>query len=376
MAPVRLDAGKAVVELTDMALAGARNQPKAGSANDRLGDDWSANDRIAAGQRVLRAESDALVEIARALNEPDLGQAFAHAVALVAGITQAAPGGRVVVSGMGKSGQIARKLAATLASTGTPAFYVHPGEASHGDLGMIGRDDIVLALSNSGETAELSDVLNYIKRHGIKMVAITAGRESTLAEVADCPLVLPKADEACPMGLAPTTSTTMMLGLGDALAIAVMEHRGFTAARFRDLHPGGALGRKLLRVQDLMHTDQAMPLIGEDAVVGDAILEMTAKSFGCVGVTDGAGALVGIITDGDLRRHMTPGKTPGLLAQTAKQIMTGAPRTIPGEALAAEALQQMNGSGKPITSLFVVGDEQARPVGILHIHDCLRAGID
>ena len=364
-----------------MALAGARKQRKPGGDAT----DWSPNDLIAAGQRVLRAESDALVAIARALNEPDLGEAFARAVALVAETTgdasagAAAKPGRVVVSGMGKSGQIARKLAATLASTGTPAFYVHPGEASHGDLGMIGRGDIVLALSNSGETAELSDVLNYTKRHGIKMIAITGGRDSTLAQVADCPLVLPPSEEACPMGLAPTTSTTMMLGIGDALAIAVMDHRGFTAANYRELHPGGALGRKLLRVQDLMHTDDAIPLIGAAAPVGDAILEMTAKSFGCVGVTDGDGVLIGIITDGDLRRHMTPGATAGLLEQPAGQVMTPAPRTIRGAALAAEALQQMNtGGARPITSLFVVADDAgdgARPVGILHIHDCLRAGI-
>lgn len=371
-----------------MALAGARNQPKASNPEGTR----AGNDSIAAGQRVLRAESDALLDIARALNEPDLGSAFAEAVAMIASATgdvAAAPddgptrSGRVVVSGMGKSGQIARKLAATLASTGTPAFYVHPGEASHGDLGMIGRSDVVLALSNSGETAELSDVLNYTKRHGIKMVAITGGRESTLAQVADCPLVFPTAEEACPMGLAPTTSTTMMLGLGDALAIAIMEHRGFTTANYRELHPGGALGRKLLRVQDLMHADEAMPLIGDDEVVSEAILEMTAKRFGCVGVVDNDGSLVGIITDGDLRRNMTPELTGGLLSQATKDVMTAAPRTIRGDALAVEALQKMNAGGaRPITSLFVVAKEQpagtpiGRPIGIVHIHDCLRAGID
>ncbi len=335
---------------------------------------------IAAGVRLLQAESAALSGLAATL-----GTAFEDSVALIAEATvstmapdrgTAAAGNRVVVTGMGKAGIIARKLVATLASTGTPALHVHPGEASHGDLGMIGRGDVVLALSNSGETAELSDLLNYCKRHGNKIVAITADVGSTLAELADVALILPETEEACPMGLAPTTSTTMMLGLGDALAIAVLEQRDFTAADFHVLHPGGALGRKLLRVQDLMHAGDRVPVIGADAPVSEAILVMTEKSLGCVGVVDDGGSLVGIVTDGDLRRHMAV----DLLQQRTAEVMTATPQTIAPEALAVEALRQMNGGPtKPITSLFVVDSANKRgsmrPVGIVHIHDCLRAGI-
>jgi arabinose-5-phosphate isomerase len=312
---------------------------------------------IEAAQRVLRLESEAL----RALSDT-LDERFSHAVSLLAEAT-----GRVIVTGMGKSGHIARKIAATLASTGTPAHYVHPGEASHGDLGMITAADAVLALSNSGETPELSDLLVYCKRFAIPLIAITGRAGSTLCEAANVCLLLPPVAEACPMGLAPTTSTTATLALGDALAVALLERRGFTAEDFQVLHPGGKLGRTLLRVSDLMHTGDELPLIGSDAAMSDALLKMTAKRFGCVGVLGPRGRLRGIITDGDLRRHMSA----DLLAQPVSTVMTANPKTIRPQALAAEALGMMNANN--ITSLFVV--EHGAPRGIVHVHDCLRAGI-
>jgi arabinose-5-phosphate isomerase len=306
---------------------------------------------------VLRLAAEGIQALARQLDER-----FVAALDRIA----AAPG-RVIVTGMGKSGHVARKIAATLASTGTPAQFVHPAEASHGDLGMITRSDVVLALSNSGETEELSDVLAYARRYGIPVVAMTRGEDSSLADAADVVLLLPAIPEACPMGLAPTTSTTAMLALGDALAVALLERRGFTAQDFQVLHPRGALGKRLLRVTDLMHGGDAMPLIDPETRMGEAILVITAKRFGCAGVVEG-GRLLGIITDGDLRRHMGT----GLFDQAAARIMTPTPVTIRPQALAAEALGLMN--ARAITSLFVVEDE--RPVGILHIHDCLQAGVD
>ncbi|HCP01292.1 MAG: KpsF/GutQ family sugar-phosphate isomerase [Alphaproteobacteria bacterium] len=275
--------------------------------------------------------------------------------------------GRAAVTGMGKSGHIARKISSTLSSTGTPSFYVHPGEASHGDLGMITHDDVVIALSNSGETPELNDVIDYCRRFSVPLIAITGRTQSTLAENSDCTLLLPAVDEACTMGLAPTTSTTAMLALGDALAIALLDRRGFTAEDFQVLHPGGQLGHNLLRVADLMHHKTDLPLIDAESMVGDAILIMTTKGFGCAGVVDAAGQLAGIITDGDLRRHMSD----TLLQLTCGHIMTPNPKTIRAQALASEALGLMNAS--QITSLFVAEDR--KPTGILHIHDCLRAGI-
>jgi arabinose-5-phosphate isomerase len=312
---------------------------------------------IEAAQRVLRLESEALRSMAGALDER-----FSAAVTLLIGAT-----GRVIVSGMGKSGHVARKIAATLASTGTPSHYVHPGEASHGDLGMITPNDAVLAISNSGETPELSDLLVYCKRFAIPLLAITGRAGSTLCEAADVCLVLPPVAEACPMGLAPTTSTTATLALGDALAVALLERRGFTAEDFQVLHPGGKLGRGLLRVSDLMHSGAELPLVDAATRMADALLTMTNKRFGCVGVLDGDGRLCGIITDGDLRRKMAD----DLLAQPVTAVMTARPKTIRPNALAAEALGMMNANN--ITSLFVVEDEQPR--GILHVHDCLRAGI-
>lgn len=316
---------------------------------------------IDAARRVLRIEADALKAIDHAL-AGRFGTAFAAAVDRLIAVS-----GRVVVTGMGKSGHIARKIAATLASTGTPALFVHPGEASHGDLGMITAKDGVLALSNSGETAELHDLIGYTRRFGIPLVAMTGEKGGTLAQEADTALRLPAAPEACPMGLAPTTSTSMMLALGDALAVALIERRGFGAPDFQVLHPGGKLGRRLLRVSELMHTGDRLPLIGPDASMGEAVLVMSEKALGCVGVIGDDGRLVGIVTDGDLRRHMAP----DLMAGRVGTVMTPSPRTIRPQALAAEALGLMN--ARTITSLFVVDDD--RPVGVLHIHDCLRAGI-
>jgi len=272
-----------------------------------------------------------------------------------------------VVSGMGKSGHVATKIAATLASTGAPALFVHPAEASHGDLGMITAEDALLLLSNSGETAELADLLQFAKRRGIPVVGITGRAGSTLSEAASVALVLPEAPEACPLGLAPTTSTTLMLALGDALSVALLERKGFTAEDFQVFHPGGKLGRRLLRVRDIMHQGEGVPVIAAAAAMAEALIVMTGKGFGCVGALDEEGRLVGIITDGDLRRHMGD----GLLRRAVGEVMTARPRTIRPAAFAAEALAVMN--ERKITSLFAI--EDGRPVGILHVHDCLRAGL-
>ncbi|HLI10907.1 MAG TPA: KpsF/GutQ family sugar-phosphate isomerase [Alphaproteobacteria bacterium] len=320
------------------------------------------NADLAAAQRVLRLEAAALDQLAATLDG-----AFTAATARLHAVR-----GRIVVTGMGKSGHIARKIAATLASTGTPALFVHPAEASHGDLGMVTREDAVLALSNSGETNELADLVAYTRRFAIPLIAVTGRAQSSLAEAADIALILPSAPEACPLGLAPTTSTTLMLALGDALAIALLERKGFSAEEFQVLHPGGNIGRRLLRVSDIMHTGDEIPLTSPEASMSEAILVMTRKHFGCVGVLDGAGRLIGIITDGDLRRHMGA----ELLDKRAAEVMTRGPQTIRPRALAAEALGLMNSRGidnRGITSLFVV--EEGRPIGILHIHDCLRAGV-
>jgi arabinose-5-phosphate isomerase len=319
-------------------------------------DDQTAND-LAAGGRVLRAATAALEKLI-----DGLGPAFSLALDQLQAVR-----GRVIVTGMGKSGHIAAKIAATMASTGAPAQFVHPGEASHGDLGMITAADAVIALSKSGETVELGDLVNHTRRFGIPLVAITAGRGSALAEAADVVLFIPDLPEACPMGLAPTTSTTAMLAMGDALAVALLERRGFSAADFRLLHPGGSLGQKLRRVSDLMHGGASMPSVGEDATMAEALIEMTAKRLGCVGVLTSEGALAGIITDGDLRRHMSP----DLLRHGVGDLMTRTPVTIKPSALLVEALALMN--ERAITKLFVV--EQGRAVGVLDVHDCLRVGV-
>jgi len=275
--------------------------------------------------------------------------------------------GRVIVTGMGKSGHVGRKIAATLASTGTPAFFVHAADASHGDLGMITSDDVLLVLSWSGETEELKELINYSRRFRIALIAVTVNAESTLGKAADIVLMLPQAREACPHNLAPTTSSLMQLALGDALAIALLESRGFTAVDFGVFHPRGRLGAALKFVRDVMHPGAAVPVIGQDALMSAAIVEMSAKGFGCVAVTDSAGRLAGVITDGDLRRHMRD----DLLQAPVREVMTASPKTVRPEQLASEALEIINAS--KITALIVV--ESDRPVGILHFHDLLRAGV-
>lgn len=321
----------------------------------------STTDLLATGQRVIRREAEALSALAGAL-----GDSFSKAVELLM-----AARGRVIVSGMGKSGHIARKIAATFASTGTPAHFVHPAEASHGDLGMVAEGDVLIVLSNSGETPELADILAHAKRFSIPLVGI-AGREgSTLMRQADVGLLLPQVPEACETGIVPTTSTTMTLALGDALAIALMEHRAFTPDHFRLFHPGGKLGARLLKVGDLMHPNP--PLVPEGMAMGDTLVEISRNGFGVVGVTDTDGLLTGIITDGDLRRHLD-----GLMTRKAGDVMTRGPRTIGPEALAGEALAVMN--DRKITCLLVTEtdtgtDTGRRAIGILHVHDCLRAGL-
>ncbi len=309
---------------------------------------------------VLRTEAAGLTALADSLDDR-----FAQAVDLLA-----AAKGRIVVSGMGKSGHVGRKIAATLASTGTPALFVHPAEASHGDLGMIVPGDVVLTLSNSGETAELAHLVAHGRRHGMPLIAITTRAESSLAKDADIALLLPAAAEACPNGLAPTTSTTMQMALGDALAVALLTRRGFTAADFSRIHPGGSIGGKLRRVRELMHAGDDMPLAPPDMPMDRALLIITEKRFGCLGVTDSSGRLAGIVTDGDLRRSMGP----DLLSRNVADLMTRSPRTIGPDALAAEALHVMNARERPVTALFVV-DPEGAPLGILHIHDLLRAGL-
>ncbi|MBF0250328.1 MAG: KpsF/GutQ family sugar-phosphate isomerase [Alphaproteobacteria bacterium] len=319
--------------------------------------DSKADRDLLSARQVLKTEAQALDALSASLDGP-----FVEALDLIEKSS-----GRVIVTGMGKSGHVANKIAATLASTGQPAFFVHPAEASHGDLGMILLDDVVIALSNSGETSELSDIIAYTRRHRIGLVAMTGRAGSTLAEAADVALVIPDSPEACPMGLAPTTSTTVMLALGDALAVCLLERKGFTAQDFHDYHPGGKLGQRLLKVANLMHGGDEIPLIGQDAPMSAALIEMTAKSFGVVGVRDADGRLAGIITDGDLRRHMSK----DLLDRMAGDVMTAGGVTVLPSDIASEALAIMN--ERKITTLFCV--EDGKPVGILHIHDCLRAGV-
>ncbi|HEY0275248.1 MAG TPA: KpsF/GutQ family sugar-phosphate isomerase [Paenirhodobacter sp.] len=309
---------------------------------------------LAIARQVIADEETGLHQLAAGLDD-----SFAAAVETILRAK-----GRVIVSGMGKSGHIARKIAATLASTGTPAQFVHPAEASHGDLGMVTQDDVALMLSNSGETPELADLIAHTRRFRIPLIGVASRADSTLLRQSDVALVLPKAPEADGTGVVPTTSTTMTLALGDALAVALMKHRQFTPEQFRTFHPGGKLGARLSTVANLMHDD--VPLVALDAPMSDTLLMMTHKGFGVVGVTDTAGHLAGIITDGDLRRHMD-----GLLSHAAAEVMTRNPRTITPDALAEAAVAVMNEF--KITSLFVVRD--ATPVGIIHIHDCLRAGV-
>lgn len=277
--------------------------------------------------------------------------------------------GRVIVTGMGKSGHVAQKIAATLASTGTPSFFIHPSEASHGDLGMVTLEDVVIAISNGGESKELSDILLYCKRFGIPLIAITKNPKSSLGQNSDLILKLPDNGEACPLGLAPTSSTTATMVMGDLLAINLMERKGFSETDYKQRHPGGKLGAILRKVSDLMHADEEMPLVREDSLMQEALIEMTAKMLGCVGIIDKDGNLIGMITDGDLRRWMSP----TLMTEKVTTVMTKNPKTIRPNALATEAVKTMNTTGKGITNLFVV--EGSKPIGLIHIHDCLRAGV-
>ena len=317
--------------------------------------------------RTLGLERAGIAAVEAALLDSTSGLAaqFDAAVALV---TRAS--GRLIVTGMGKSGHVGRKIAATLASTGTPAYFVHPGEASHGDLGMIQAGDAILALSWSGETAELADIITYSRRYGVALIAITSGSDSALGREADVCLCLPKSEEACPNGLAPTTSTTMQLAMGDALAVALLEARGFTAQDFRQFHPGGKLGAKLSFVRDIMHKEEAIPLAPMGARMEEALIEMTGKRFGCVGVVDGEGRLVGIITDGDLRRRMKV--SHDLLAEKVEQVMTPRPMTISPDTMAAEALALLNQTKR---SVVLVVDQGLKPVGVIHLHDLYRVGV-
>jgi arabinose-5-phosphate isomerase len=320
--------------------------------------------------RTLDLECDGLSALRAAL-EHELGAAFAAAVAMIA-----AAAGRVIVTGIGKSGHVGQKVAATLASTGTPAFFVHPSEASHGDLGMVRPEDVIVALSWNGEAVELRNIVNYSRRFRVPLIAVTSRADSTLAKQSDVLLELPRAKEACPHGLAPTTSTTMQVAIGDCLAIALLERRGFTAQDFKMFHPGGSLGAQLKFVSDIMRTGDSLPLVPEGRVMAEAIVTMTEKSLGCLGVIDADGGLIGMITDGDLRRHMGP----GLLQARVEEIMTRTPKTLPPDTLASAALEQINSlrrgdATRPpgVTQIFIVDD--GKPVGIVHVHDLLRAGV-
>ena len=311
---------------------------------------------LATARRVISDEAKALEMLAGSLD-----QRFCDAVDLIHKTK-----GRVIVSGMGKSGHIARKIAATLSSTGTPAYFVHPAEASHGDLGMLTRQDVVLALSNSGETPELAAIIAFTRRFGIPLIGVASNANSTLILQSDIAILLPDEKEVCPMGLAPTTSTTMTLALGDAIAVALMQEQGITPSQYSDFHPGGKLGARLVKVRELMHEDP--PLIDEQTPMGEALVAMSQKGFGTVGVTNASGELIGAITDGDLRRNMD-----GLMDLSAQDVMTKNPRTIEPEQLAQEALAVMAGK---ITCLFVVEPgKEKKTAGIIHIHDCLRAGV-
>jgi arabinose-5-phosphate isomerase len=316
---------------------------------------------IESALRTLATEAEGVNAIAAAL-QTDLASSFNAAVDLIKNAK-----GRLIITGLGKSGHIGRKIAATFASTGTPSFFVHAAEASHGDLGMITADDVVMALSWSGETAELRNLINYSRRFRIPLIALTSDSESTLGTAADAVIALPKAREACPNNLAPTTSSLMQLAIGDALAVALLESRGFSATDFSVLHPSGKLGAMLKFVRDLMHTDASVPVRPLGTKMSDALVEMTSKGFGCVAITDARGTVVGIVTDGDLRRHMRP----DLMTLSVDEVMSKNPKTISPDLLASEALEILNAS--KITALIVTQDKT--PVGIVHLHDILRAGV-
>lgn len=316
-------------------------------------------DVLAVGRDVLQTEAAALVDLKDSLDD-----SFVRAVEALANAK-----GRVIVTGMGKSGHIAHKIAASMSSLGTTAYFVHPGEASHGDLGMIEPDDVVIALSNSGDSPELSDIIAFCHRFNITLIGMTGRREGALAKRSHIVLCLPPLKEACPFGLAPTTSTTLMLALGDALAIALLEKRHFSKEQYKMRHPGGKLGKLMLNAADLMHSGDEMPLVSAETKMADALIVMTEKSLGCVGVVDENGDLQGIVTDGDLRRKMSA----DLLTRTAGEIMTPHPRSVSKDTSAADTVRIMNTTGKGITGLFVLDGK--KPVGFVHVHDCLRAGV-
>lgn len=318
-----------------------------------------SQDDLMEARRVLHLEADALCQLAQSLDH-----SFEGALNLLMQTK-----GRVILSGIGKSGHIARKIASTFSSTGTPSFFVHPSEASHGDLGMITPEDTLIVLSLSGRTAELMDIINYSKRFDIPLIAITCKKESLLSKAGKYTLLLPSSPEACPMGLAPTTSTTLMLALGDALAVTLLKRKGFSERDFKNFHPGGHLGNKLLYVHDIMRPYEELPLVFKETLMSEALVVMTEKGFGCIGVLNEIKELVGIITDGDLRRHMNP----SLLSSTVKEIMTSSPKTIFASSFAAEALGLMN--RKSITNLFVLEEKTGQLVGLLRLHDCLREGL-
>lgn len=317
------------------------------------------NKDIEVAKKTIEQEIDAL----RAM-ENGLDESLTKAVDLMQKTN-----GRVIVTGMGKSGHIGRKIAATLASTGTPSFFLHPGEASHGDLGMITANDIVLAISNSGESKELSDILVYCRRFSVPLIAMTKNSDSSLGKNSDLVLKLPANREACPLGLAPMSSTTATLVLGDVLAADLMVRNGFTESDFRIRHPGGKLGSILRHVSDIMHVGDEMPIINDSSIMQDALITMSSKMLGCVGIVNSNGELIGMVTDGDLRRWMSP----DLISEKVVNVMTKNPRTIAPEALIAEAVNVMNNTGRGITNLFVLKDK--KPVGVIHIHDCLKAGV-
>lgn len=362
-----IEGGKGKAEIVTEPTPKAKSKAKAKHAAKKSGKPIGKTAKqtrsaiLDAAQRTLKLESAGLTTLNDALGN-GLGEPFAAAVETIAKSS-----GRVIVSGIGKSGHIGQKIAATFASTGTPAFFVHPSEASHGDLGMITRDDVILAISWSGESAELSNIIAFSRRFSVPLVAITSRKGSTLGSQADVCLDLPRAKEACPHGLAPTTSTTMQLAIGDCLAIALLETKGFTAHDFKVFHPGGSLGASLKYVGDLMHKGDDMPIARYDEDMTSALVTMTSKAFGCLGIIDKKGKLIGVITDGDLRRNMGD----KLLNSKTSEVMTKNPKSVTPGTLASAALETMNASR--ITALFVV--EKGKPAGIVHVHDMLRAGV-
>ncbi|MEM7617857.1 MAG: KpsF/GutQ family sugar-phosphate isomerase [Pseudomonadota bacterium] len=326
----------------------------------------TSNTDIKNARRVLETEIEGLKQLAEGVDEQ-----FSDAISAIHDMKQQeGQPGRLIVAGIGKSGHVARKIAATMASTGTPSYFVHPGEASHGDMGMITDNDVVLMLSNSGENSELSDLIHYTRRYKITMVAMTSNPDSTLAKHSDIALLLPKVPEACPNGLAPTTSTTMMIALGDALAVALLDRMGLTPEQYKVFHPGGKLGQRLMKVSELMVKHGDLPFVQENAKMDEAIVVLTEKNLGLVVVTDNAGTLKGIVTDGDLKRHMAP----DLLQKSVTEIMTQTPKSINSDALGVEAMEAMTSRPEQyLTSLLVVDDGDLK--GLIRLQDCLQAGL-